>query len=52
VLQIDQEPTWEKTPKTVSVTLVIDVTRGLAVAENRSEVPSSRLGLAGTARPR
>lgn len=52
VLQIDQEPTWEKTPKTVSVTLVIDVTRGLAVAENRSEVPFSRLGLAGAALPR
>jgi hypothetical protein len=47
VLQIDQQPTWQKTPKTVSVTLVIDVTRRPAVAERRSEVPFSGVGLSG-----
>jgi hypothetical protein len=52
VLQIDQQPTWQKTPDTVSVTLVIDVTRRLAVEQRRSEVPFSRLGLVGAAEAR
>jgi hypothetical protein len=40
VLQIDQDPTWHQTPKTVSVTLVIDVTRRPRAHMSRSEVPS------------